>query len=36
MGISAFYGAPLPDEQGIEVIRKAMSLGVTMFDTAEM
>ena len=36
MGLSAFYGAPLPEDKGIDVIRKAIALGVTCFDTAEI
>ncbi|MCQ2001046.1 aldo/keto reductase [Arthrobacter zhaoxinii] len=35
MGISDFYG-PGDEQQGIDAIRKAHELGVTLFDTAEM
>lgn len=36
MGLTAFYGAALPEEQGVAVLEKAYSLGVTHFDTAEI
>jgi len=36
MGMSAFYGAPSDEKSGIEVIHRALDLGVTLFDTAEM
>src|ERR1700761_6995158 len=36
MGISQSYGTPLPDAEGIKVIRDAFELGVTFFDTAEV
>jgi aryl-alcohol dehydrogenase-like predicted oxidoreductase len=36
MGISQSYGTPLPDADGIRVIRDAFDLGVTFFDTAEV
>ena len=35
MGMSAFYGGG-DDAQSIEVIHRALDLGVTLFDTAEM
>lgn len=35
MGMSAFYGAA-DDSQSIAVIHRALDLGVTLFDTAEM
>ncbi|UWX98430.1 aldo/keto reductase [Arthrobacter zhaoxinii] len=35
MGISDFYG-PGDEQEGIDAIRKAHELGVTLFDTAEM
>lgn len=35
MGMSEFYG-PTDDEQSIETIRKAIELGVTMLDTADI
>ena len=36
MGISQSYGAPLPKEEGVKLIRDAVELGVTFFDTAEV
>lgn len=36
MGLSEFYGAALPDENALAVLEKALDLGVTMFDTADM
>ena len=36
MGMSAAYGPPPPEEQSIGVIRRAVDLGVTLIDTAEM
>ena len=38
MGLSAFYSSAskITEEQGIEVIRKAYTSGVTLFDTAEI
>lgn len=36
MGISQSYGAPLPDAEGIKIIRDAFERGVTFFDTAEV
>lgn len=36
MGLTAFYGKPVSDEQGVAVMQKAFDLGVTMFDTAEV
>jgi aryl-alcohol dehydrogenase-like predicted oxidoreductase len=36
MSISSNYGPPAPIEQGIQVIRRAHELGVTLFDTAEV
>jgi aryl-alcohol dehydrogenase-like predicted oxidoreductase len=35
MSITAFYGDPIPDEDAIELIRKAVETGCTFFDTAE-
>ncbi|MES1260472.1 MAG: aldo/keto reductase, partial [Acidobacteriota bacterium] len=35
MGISANYGPPLERDEGIGIIRAAVGLGVTFFDTAE-
>jgi aryl-alcohol dehydrogenase-like predicted oxidoreductase len=36
MGISQSYGAPLPREDGVKLIRDAVDRGVTFFDTAEV
>ena len=36
MGISQSYGAPLPNADGIKIIRDAFERGVTFFDTAEV
>ena len=36
MGISQSYGHPLPDADGIKIIRDAFERGVTFFDTAEV
>ena len=36
MGMAAFYGQPLDDRQATAVIHRALDLGVTFFDTAEM
>lgn len=36
MGMAAFYGEPSSEEQAAEVIHRALDLGVTLFDTAEM
>lgn len=36
MGISQSYGTPLPDVEGIKIIRDAFERGVTFFDTAEV
>ena len=36
MGMSAFYGAPSDEAEGIKVIHRALDLGLTFFDTAEM
>lgn len=33
MGLSHGYGKKVADEHGIEVIRRAVELGVTFFDT---
>lgn len=35
MGLSAFYGAAVADEQGIAVIHHAFNNGVTFFDTSD-
>lgn len=36
MGISQSYGTPLPRDEGVRLIRDAVELGVTFFDTAEV
>lgn len=36
MGMSAFYGQPSTEQDGIALIHKALDLGLTFFDTAEM
>ena len=36
MGISQSYGAPLPRQEGVKLIRDAVDRGVTFFDTAEV
>ncbi|MBJ3783491.1 aldo/keto reductase [Devosia sediminis] len=36
MGISQSYGTPLPEADGIRIIRDAFERGVTFFDTAEV
>jgi aryl-alcohol dehydrogenase-like predicted oxidoreductase len=36
MGLSAAYGKPVPEEDGIALIRGAVERGVTFFDTAEV
>lgn len=36
MGLSEFYGQPLPKEQTLALIRAAVDAGVTHFDTADM
>ena len=36
MGLSEFYGTPLAKEQTLNLIREAIELGVTHFDTADM
>src|SRR5947209_7377311 len=36
MGLSFGYGPPVDKQQGIEIIRAAVDLGVTFFDTAEV
>jgi aryl-alcohol dehydrogenase-like predicted oxidoreductase len=35
MSITAFYGDPIPDEDAIALIQKAVEFGCTFFDTAE-
>src|SRR5689334_12436243 len=36
MGLSFGYGPPVDEQAGIELIRAAVHLGVTFFDTAEV
>ena len=36
MGMASFYGAPSDEAQATAVIHRALELGVTFFDTAEM
>lgn len=36
MGLSEFYGAPTPESDAIDLLHKAIDLGVTHFDTAEL
>ena len=36
MGFTQSYPPYIPDNEAIEVIRKAVELGVTFFDTAEV
>src|SRR5262252_3529995 len=36
MGMSASYGQPLDTQEAISLLRKAVELGVTFFDTAEV
>ncbi len=36
MGMSAFYGAPKPEKEMIELIRYAVHCGVTFLDTADV
>lgn len=36
MGLSHAYGAPLEKKESISLIRKALDLGYTFFDTAEV
>lgn len=35
MSMSAFYGAPKPEPEMIELIRHAVDIGVTFFDTSD-
>ena len=36
MGISHAYGKPLDRQEGIRLIRQAVEMGYTFFDTAEV
>lgn len=35
MGLTAFYGAPVDDDQGVAVMKKMYELGINLIDTAE-
>ncbi|KAL8162228.1 hypothetical protein V2J09_013717 [Rumex salicifolius] len=35
-GLSGIYNAPLPHEEGIEVIKQAFRLGITLLDTSDL
>jgi len=35
MGLSAYYGAPVEDKDGVAVIHHAFNNGVTFFDTSD-
>jgi len=36
MGLSGAYNDPLPEEDGISIIKYAFSKGITFFDTADV
>uniref|UniRef100_A0A061SAS7 Putative aldo-keto reductase 1-like n=1 Tax=Tetraselmis sp. GSL018 TaxID=582737 RepID=A0A061SAS7_9CHLO len=36
MGITAFYGQPLPEEEGVKLLKEVFAAGVRHFDTAEI
>jgi len=36
MGLSAFYGTPAPDEERFKVFDRAIELGSTYFDSADV
>lgn len=36
MGLSGNYNNPVPDEEGIAVIKEAFSKGITFFDTSNL
>lgn len=36
MGLSEFYGPPIPEQEAIQLLHRAIDLGVTHFDTAEI
>eukprot|EP00301_Raphidiophrys_heterophryoidea_P008094 c1304_g1_i1.p1 GENE.c1304_g1_i1~~c1304_g1_i1.p1 ORF type:complete len:360 (-),score=127.76 c1304_g1_i1:328-1350(-) len=36
MGMTAFYGAPVDDDEGVAVIGKALELGINLLDTAHI
>ncbi|XP_022858358.1 perakine reductase-like isoform X2 [Olea europaea var. sylvestris] len=35
MGLSGFYNNPVPEEEGIAIIKEAFSKGITFFDTSD-
>jgi aryl-alcohol dehydrogenase-like predicted oxidoreductase len=35
MGLTGVYNAPVPEDAGVAVIRRAFEAGVTFFDTAD-
>jgi aryl-alcohol dehydrogenase-like predicted oxidoreductase len=35
MGLTSFYGSPVTDEEGIDILNRSVELGVNFFDTAE-
>jgi aryl-alcohol dehydrogenase-like predicted oxidoreductase len=36
MGLSEFYGEPMPASEAINLLHRAVDLGITHFDTAEL
>lgn len=36
MGLTGSYNEPLPEEDGISIIKYAFSKGITFFDTADV
>ncbi len=36
MGLSEFYGEPMPESDAVDLLHRAVDLGVTHFDTAEI
>jgi aryl-alcohol dehydrogenase-like predicted oxidoreductase len=36
MGLTGVYNAPVPEDAGVAVIRRAFEAGVTFFDTADV
>ena len=36
MGLSEFYGEPMPEAEAIDLLHRAVDLGITHFDTAEL
>ncbi|CAI9765089.1 unnamed protein product [Fraxinus pennsylvanica] len=35
MGLSGVYNNPLPEEEGIAILKEAFSKGITLFDTSD-